>query len=271
MPENGNEAHRGSIRIVQITDTHLYADADGRLLGLNTRRCLDEVVQSVCASGRPDLVVASGDLTHDGSVPAYHAVRDSFRPIGAPVYCLPGNHDESTALREHMNSDGFHCVRQISIAGWQCLFMDSSIDGEEGGHLSGPELEALDESLAANANTPTLIWLHHQPVTIGSRWLDTMTVDNPEAFFQIVDRYSQVRAIIWGHVHQAFAQARNGVQLLSTPSTCIQFLPGSEEFGVEAIPPGYRWLELHEDGTFETGVERLEQVPGEIDFGAEGY
>jgi Icc protein len=37
------------------------------------------------------------------------------------------------------------------------------------------------------------------------------------------------------------------------------------------MPPGYRWLQLYKDGSFETGVERLAEIPGEIDLSSSGY
>ena len=99
-----------------------------------------------------------------------------------------------------------------------------------------------------------------------------MAVDNASAFFDTMDRYANVRAVVWGHVHQTFEQKRNDVQLLSSPSTCVQFLPGSEEFAVDmAASPGYRWLELSADGGFKTGVERLPAIPGRIDLSRRGY
>jgi 3',5'-cyclic-AMP phosphodiesterase len=115
------------------------------------------------------------------------------------------------------------------------------------------------------------VWLHHQPLAIGSPWLDTMAVDNAAEFFRIIDRHRQVRAVVWGHVHQCFEQQRNNVALLATPSTCIQFMPHSEDFAIDPLPPGYRWFELYSDGSFTTGVERLADIPGTIDPGARGY
>ncbi|KTC63185.1 hypothetical protein AO262_22830 [Pseudomonas fluorescens ABAC62] len=47
------------------------------------------------------------------------------------------------------------------------------------------------------------------------------------------------------------------MRLLASPSTCIQFAPGSEDFKVSEQAPGYRWLRLHGDGRLETGVERV--------------
>ena len=271
MAENGSDTASNPLRIVQITDTHLYSDPDGQLLGLNTRHSLEKVIDLVLEAQQPDLVVASGDLTHDGSPQAYQHVRDCFQRIGAPVYCLPGNHDEAMTLSACMNSDPFRSVHSARIGNWQMLFLDSTVVGSEGGHLGKTELDALNTMLASSPDLPALIWLHHQPVPTGSRWMDSMAVDNPQAFFDIIDRHTQVRAVVWGHVHQLFEQQRNGVQLLATPSTCIQFQPNSDEFAVELVPPGYRWLELHPDGSFTTGVDRLQEIPGEIEPDASGY
>lgn len=258
------------LRIAQITDTHLYADPRGRLLGLDTACCLEKVV-ALASQRDTHLVVASGDLTHDASEPAYQRVRSCFSVMQAPVYCLPGNHDETRSLRRYLNSDGCRFVSSIQTHGWQMVFLDSTLAGSEGGHFSGDELSVLERALDSFPDMPTLVWLHHQPVHIGSRWLDTMAVDNPDEFFAVIDRHPQVRGIIWGHIHQAFEQRRNGVQLLATPSTCIQFLPDSPDFAIEQIPPGYRWLDLYADGHFETGVERLASIPGTIDLNARGY
>ena len=51
-----------------------------------------------------------------------------------------------------------------------------------------------------------------------------------------------------------------GVKLMSSPSTCIQFAPLSKEFKIDALSPGYRWLELFDDGAISTGVQRLQGI-----------
>jgi Icc protein len=251
------------LRIAQITDTHLYADPAEKLLGLNTHDCLQQVID-LASQHTPQLVVATGDLTHDGSASAYQLVRKCFSRLHAPVYCLPGNHDEAATLHDCMNDDGYYCTPSIEINGWQLVFLDSTINGSDGGHLSKQELQMLEE-------TPTLVWLHHQPVNMGSRWLDSMAVANPQDFFAVVDRHPQIRGVIWGHVHQCFERQHKHARLLATPSTCIQFLPNSDDCAIEHTPPGYRWFELFSNGDFTTGVERLAKMPGNIDLNASGY
>jgi Icc protein len=59
-------------------------------------------------------------------------------------------------------------------------------------------------------------------------------------------------------VHQSHDSRRKGVRLLATPSTCAQFLPGSEKFAVDPAPPAYRRLILRIDGAIDTEVVRVE-------------
>ena len=84
--------------------------------------------------------------------------------------------------------------------------------------------------------------------------MDAMSLVNSEDFFRVLDRHPQVRAVIWGHIHQEFYTKRAGVNLIGTPSTCVQFKPGAQHFEIDHHPPAYRWLCLHSNGAIETGV-----------------
>ena len=60
------------IKVLQITDTHLFADNSGCLLGLNTEQSLEAVIEKICANDFPaDMILATGDLVHDGTPAAY--------------------------------------------------------------------------------------------------------------------------------------------------------------------------------------------------------
>lgn len=260
------------VRVLQITDMHLYGDSSGTLLGLNTQASLEAVIAEARAHSLPaDLILATGDLTHDSSPAAYERVFDYLESYGLPVYCLPGNHDEVETLQKTINHKLIKYVEHTHVGSWHLVFLDSTIPGSEGAHLRPETLAALDEHLAAAPDAHTMVCLHHQPIAMGSRWLDTMAVDNPEAFFEIIDRHPQVRGILWGHVHQELDRMYKDIKMMSTPSTCIQFLPMSDDFAVDPVPPGYRWLDLHPDGRIETAVRRISRIPGEIDLASNGY
>jgi Icc protein len=117
---------------------------------------------------------------------------------------------------------------------------------------------SLENSLATAGKRHVLITVHHHPVAMDSRWLDEVGLANADEFFNILDRFNNVRAILWGHVHQPFDSRRKGVRLLAVPSTCAQFLPKSDEFAVDPRPPAYRRLTLRDDGTVETNLVWLQ-------------
>jgi Icc protein len=262
----------GKLSILQLTDTHLYSEPEGRLLGLNTRSTLDLVLELAARRlGPVDLILLTGDLVQDESPEGYQYLRQRLEALGTPCYCLPGNHDQSPVMAKVFGGSAVKTETTIRRGVWNLVCLDSTIPGEDGGHLDATQLSTLQDSLAARPEDPALVCLHHQPVPVGSVWMDTMALDNPEAFFEIIDRYPKVRGVLWGHVHQEFSVVRNGVHLMGSPSTCVQFLPGSREFAVDELTPGYRWLELHPDGRIDTGVERITAYPGPIDQGTEGY
>jgi Icc protein len=87
----------------------------------------------------------------------------------------------------------------------------------------------------------------------------------------LLNRYSNVKVVLWGHVHQAFDQLMQGIRWLAAPSTCVQFTPHSDDFAVDDQAPGYRWLRLYDDGQLETGVSRVIGVDFELDINSGGY
>jgi Icc protein len=271
-PDKNTQMHGKPIKVLQITDTHLFATSDGCLLGLNTEESLKAVIDEVSQKHLPaDLILATGDLVHDGSTAAYQRFFSLMNCFELPVYCLPGNHDEARILNDIPGKGLCQSVDHAVHGDWHFIFLDSTIPGSEGAHLRTETLEQLDTLLHAAPDSHTLVCLHHQPIAMGSRWLDTMAVDNPQEFFDIIDTHPQVRGIVWGHVHQELFMRRGDVKLMSAPSTCIQFLPGSAKFALDSTPPGYRWLRLYPDGHIETGIERISEMPGSIDMAASGY
>ncbi|HCL38440.1 MAG TPA: phosphodiesterase, partial [Marinobacter hydrocarbonoclasticus] len=49
------------LNVLQLTDPHLMASADGALLGVNTRDSLAAVIDEVLRNhGQPDLILATG-------------------------------------------------------------------------------------------------------------------------------------------------------------------------------------------------------------------
>ena len=264
--------HRGgAVRVAQVTDTHLEHHSGGRLLGMDTDQSLAHVLALLRAAPQlPDLVLATGDLANHGSDPAYARVREQFDGLGVPWFWLPGNHDDIETMQRVLGR-GRAMVRAVGIGNWQIVLLDSTIPGEVGGCLGEAELELLERLLGAHAERHALVCLHHQPVPIGCAWLDEQRVTDGAAFLEVLDRHPQVRAVVWGHVHQEFSRRHRQLLLMSAPSTCIQFAPLSASFRVDECAPGMRWLELGEDGAVATRIERVEGIEFHFDRDSAGY
>ena len=57
-----------------------------------------------------------------------------------------------------------------------------------------------------------LICLHHPPLPVGSKWLDQVGLKNGDEFLRIIGRPGNVRAAIFGHVHQEFEGAHDAIR-----------------------------------------------------------
>ena len=262
----------GTLRVLQITDSHIYRDPNGRLAGLKTQQTLDDVLEMAQRDfWQADMVLATGDLVHDATTAGYRRIKERLQTLGAPVYCLPGNHDLPQVMSECMDQSGVTAPKAVRQGNWLIVLLDSTVSGSAGGHLSSRELETLDSNLRQHPDCHALICLHHHPVAVGSAWMDRMALDNPEDFFRIIDRYPKVRGVLWGHIHQLFESEHRGIRLMGSPSTCIQFTPRKDEFGIDQQPPGLRWLELLPDGVIRSAVTRLSDTPLDLDLRTAGY
>jgi 3',5'-cyclic-AMP phosphodiesterase len=259
------------VLLVQLSDSHLFAHTDGKLLGMNTHDSLQRVIEQVLQEQPSiDLVLASGDLSQDGSLASYQLFQQMLGQIPAPARWFPGNHDELAVM--HSVCAGSDLLQPvIDLGNWRIILLDTSIAGAVPGFLATEQLELLAQALDSAGTRHVLVSFHHHPVSIGCRWMEPIGLRNPEALFAVLDTYPQVRALLWGHIHQEFDQLRKGLRLLASPSTCVQFAPGSEEFQVDQEAPGYRWLRLHADGQLDTGVSRVSGIPFEVDYSIKGY
>jgi Icc protein len=245
--------------VLQFTDPHLTGSPDMQVRGVATAatfaRC---VAHARRRHPRPGAVLLTGDLVHDDPT-GYAALAALIRDAGAPVHCLPGNHDDPADLRHALAGAPFTHDFSTRYGDWVIVMLDSTLRGEHGGLLSEPELARLDAALGASAGANALVCLHHHPVPHGSAWLDALMLANADALFAVLARHPGVRALAWGHTHQPFEGMHGRIRLMGTPSTCMQFAQDADEFEVDGRPPAYRWIELGDDGGIETGIEWVDE------------
>lgn len=229
--------------LVQLSDPHVGADwGDGDPVSM-----LAAAVESVRAlEPNPDAVLISGDLADHAADGEYDQVLELLAPLEAPLYVLPGNHDDRTALRRHFgipDADGQPVQYTADLGSLRLVALDSTRVGEDGGELDADRLAWLEETLAAAPGIPTLLALHHPPFATGIPGFDKIGLPpaDRQALARVVAAHPQVRRIVAGHVHRTISAAVGGRSVLAVPSTYVQARLdfGAEEILLSAEPPGF--------------------------------
>jgi len=249
-----------SARLLQFTDMHLFGDAAARLRGVASLPALQAaLVDARRRCPRPDGILLTGDLVQDDPQ-GYRWIREIFADSPVPVLCLAGNHDLPDAMRSALAQAPFQLGGHRAFGRWRIVMLDSWVAGQAGGRLGEQQIAALGNLLRTQDEDHVLLCLHHHPIRMHSNWLDQVGLSDADEFLAVVREHTNVRGVLWGHVHQSLDYFMGGVRFMASPSTCAQFLPGSPNFSIDDRPPGYRLLELMPDGTIATEVCWLENA-----------
>jgi Icc protein len=252
--------------IIQISDTHLFEDPNSKLWGMAPEHYLDRVIDALCAAApQPSLVLVTGDCSADGSEASYRRLGEKIARLNAPTYYLPGNHDNVPLMANMLMDrtlDNEKLCFFVDALGWRFIMLDSSVRGEDSGSIGNAQREWLRNTLTSSPPKPVVVSVHHNPLPVGSEWLDTMTISDGAALLAILDTAPHVKAVLFGHVHQEFEEYRDGTLYASVPSTFFQFKPRSKEFTRdENRSPGARVLRLAEDKVLTSVLRLGEPLP----------
>ena len=156
-----------------------------------------EAVLDAVEEQAPDFsrLVVTGDIAQDEQAETYGLLRDQLARRGwlPRTLVLPGNHEQRDFLREafpeqYRDDPPPHGGFAVTDGGWRLIGVDThdtdaklGWDGEMStlldwdggeGRLGGQQLSWLRQELHEHSSTPTLIFMHHPPTDVGSRWLD---------------------------------------------------------------------------------------------------
>lgn len=248
------------IRIIQLTDIHLLEDSNASLKGVNTQRRF-EILENALKEAHwhnANVILLTGDLSQDGSLAAYQRLSEGLAEFPGAIYWLPGNHDNPIYLSEGLVGKNIHSEKIISPnTHWQIVLLDSTYPGKIPGKMRESELDFLQDALSQNPERFTLIALHHQVVELGDPAVDNIRLLNADDVWDIVHHYPKVIAMVCGHIHYPADLVENKVQVLLTPSCAFKPNPLIEnDFYIEDAP-GYRIVDLYEDGKIGTEIYYL--------------
>lgn len=255
-------------KLIQLTDLHLLADPEACFKGQKPWHNLMAILDAIEQEGWPDLLLLTGDLSQDVSQASYVRLYERLQLTGVPWYWLPGNHDCVDAMQ------ALHPIQFVAVhQGWRLLLLNTQ-SGQPQGALDMRQRQAILQQLESHRAEPILVALHHQPLLVGEgrlgqlhqssqdgdeqiQGIDQIPLRDEGWLWQTLSQYSAVKLVLCGHVHQAQQIEREGLTLLTTPATSIQFQAGINAFELDPQPAGYRVIRLEAQGGFTTEVKRL--------------
>ena len=246
------------MKIVQISDCHLFADL--HKCGYNQINPFDSLQQVLhdVKTQQPDRLIVTGDLSGDASKQSYQHFSALLQDchIDCPISILLGNHDCQDSLSAHFSaSQLWQTTSPILLNHDWCMHLLNSQSQGTKGFITAEDLAALALQLQTYPKAYHVIAVHHHPIACGG-WMDKHEWVNRKAFTDLLARFSHVKAVVHGHIHMDIEQQQNGCVYLACPSTCWQWA-NTQEFVVSDLAPGYRVINLAENGQIRTSVFRL--------------
>ena len=267
---------KGTIRVAHMTDFHVQPELNapkGMAMALDHAHAL-----------KPDLILGGGDLIMDGF--AQDEARTALQwklfqkiakaHIHVPVHYAIGNHDvwgwnkkdsHTTGSEAEWDKKWFldalgyqNTYYSFDHGAWHFVVLDNILLTPDGynGMLGDAQREWLDADLAATKK-PTVLLTHIPMLSVttlansystqSGEWNvggDSMTKDLDD-LFKLFAKHRHVKLALSGHEHMIDRVDFKGVTYLCSGAVCGSWWNGPND----GFDPGYRLLDLHEDGTFE--------------------
>jgi len=243
------------LTIAQITDLHVTT-GDDPLNQLRNEQRLRQVLRNIHAlSPRPAAIIASGDLVDNGHPDEYAELKTILADCEIPIYFGIGNHDRRAPFLDAFGGPGAptdehgYVQYAVDFPGLRMVVCDTLEEGKDKSGFDRERAAWLARTLDQDTETPTIVVMHHPPITSGVKWMDP----DPNApwigwLAEAIEGRKQIRAVLCGHVHRAFHGLLAGQVVATAPATSIQVTldlsdidldrPDGREILV-AEPPGY--------------------------------
>lgn len=201
--------------VLHVSDLHL-----GARNGLDDP-ALEREIGGLIDRLSPELVVASGDLTHDGRRDEHEAAAAYLRALGRPLLVVPGNHDIppwppwrlmrpfQEFERQWGTDPPLHSSSTLLVAGLNSV----NPWGYQRGKLPAAELDRAAAQLeTAEPGALRVAVLHHQLAGTPWRWKKLPLAARTKVLHRLADAGADL--IIGGHIHQATVSARRDFEVL---------------------------------------------------------
>lgn len=203
--------------IAQISDTHVRADDNGA-----AARQLHRAMEQARAY-QADAILLTGDLVNDARIDEYAVLAETLAHPPAPLYLLPGNHDDRALIRAMLQADYLPREGALSFAiddyPVRIVAIDQIVPGETHGLITEAGAAWLERTLAAAPQKPTIVALHHPPFLTHDVLFDKIGLLDADLFAAVIARHPQVLRIVCGHHHRTAIGQVGQAPVIVAPST----------------------------------------------------
>ncbi len=224
-------------RVLHLSDLHF---------GRGDRPESIEALGRLVEESSPELVIASGDLTHRGRRDQHEEASAFLRGLELPLVVIPGNHDIPYTFPQRFTrpwdeferlwettqpvyrSDGLVVVGLNSVRPWR----------HQSGRLRDEQVRRAAEQLATGPDGAyRIVTLHHH--LLGAPWRSRKkpVAKRNRVLAGLVDAGADL--VLAGHIHQSTIAERREFELSS---------PGGEHAVVVSIAPGFGQPRPHRRG-----------------------
>ncbi len=135
-----NRSQSNALRVLQLTDPHLFADRGQSLRDTVSWDSLSAAIDHYRdGDWQADVVYLTGDLVQDDSREAYRNLRALVDSIGLPVHVVPGNHDVPELMRQELGD--YALCSTVDTDGWRIVGIDTCEPGVASGRVGAAEGE----------------------------------------------------------------------------------------------------------------------------------
>jgi Icc protein len=242
------------VKIIQISDTHLFAKDELEIFGVKSNHKFSEVMQKILDedSHDTDMIFLTGDISQDETTESYQLIAKSLSSFNIPIFWLPGNHDNLVLADEVLQqAKSFNRVSKLALEKWHFIFLNTKIDSVNDGQLSQSELNMLShELLECPEDKKIAIVMHHHPAPVNTPLIDNYILKNKDDFWKIITG-TKVELVICGHVHGDYSFKYNNIMIESSPATCLQWEKGAKDLKFD-MRTGYKIYHLNDNGYMAT-------------------
>ncbi len=213
-------------RILHVSDLHFGARDDP---------ILEQALSRLAGRVDPELVIASGDLTHRGRRDQHARAASFLRSLERPVLAVPGNHDIPYTFPARFTSPWHEFEREWQTAEPTYAGAAAHVVGinsvrpwrHQSGGVSDEQLERATARLQQGApGALRVAVLHHQMIGAPWRTRKKPVARRNHVLGQLVD--SGAELIVGGHIHQGTVAERHEFEVISGDArgVVISIAPG---------------------------------------------